>query len=57
MERVNYINCEAHDRTRACFQDGLQRAFEICHAPLPAKMAALMKALEDNEPRVPSATK
>lgn len=57
MERVNYIGFEARDLVRACFQDGLQRALGICHDPLPAKMAALVKALEDNEPGVPLVVK
>jgi hypothetical protein len=49
MEHVKNIACEDHDVARAHFQDGLRRAFEITHDPLPATMARLLQALRDKE--------
>jgi hypothetical protein len=49
MECVKNIAYEEHDITRAVFQEGLRRAFEINHDPLPETMARLLQALRDEE--------
>jgi hypothetical protein len=49
MERVDNIRREPHDLIRASYQDGLRRVFDVCHDPLPERMAYLLQALDDNE--------
>lgn len=49
MDHVKNIDYEDHKVARIFFQDGLRRAFEINHDPLPTKMARLLQSLHDKE--------
>ena len=50
MERVENVRGESSELTRRSFQEGLRGVFDVCHEPLPARMAYLLQALDDNEP-------
>ena len=49
MERVENIRGKSSELTRRYFQEGLRGVFDVCHEPLPVRMADLLQALDDNE--------
>ena len=53
MERADKIQCDAQAFARSVhLQDGLRRAFTVCHDPLPPKMQILLEKLRQNEPEL-----
>lgn len=47
MERVDNIRAQRQDDlARASYQDGLRQVFEVCHEPMPTRMADVLRILE-----------